>query len=262
MKKVLLPIAAVAVLCAAIFSCAKSDEVPATNEVTQDVKDAIFRLGFTSEGVFRAEGGYIVEGDIFLSDEDLQRDMSGLFLRVGDEEQYRTTNLVTGLPRTITVSVSSQLSQAYVDATDEAINRYNAQNLQLTFQRIASNGQIKIVKGNGNFLASAGFPSGGNPYGQVKVNTSQMNGQPLNTKASIIAHEMGHCIGFRHTDYMNRAYSCGGSPVNEGSAGVGAIHIPGTPTGPDPNSWMLSCICSGCNRPFNNNDQAALNYLY
>lgn len=40
---------------------------------------------------------------------------------------------------------------------------------------------------------------------------------------------MGHCIGFRHTDYMNRSYSCRGSAVNEGSAGVGAVYIPGTP---------------------------------
>jgi hypothetical protein len=80
--------------------------------------------------------------------------------------------------------------------------------------------------------------------------------------ASILAHEMGHCIGFRHTDYMDRSFSCGGSPTNEGASTVGAIQIPGTPAGPDPNSWMLSCIGSGQNRPFNANDKTALNYLY
>ncbi|WP_262510258.1 zinc-dependent metalloprotease [Sediminitomix flava] len=25
----------------------------------------------------------------------------------------------------------------------------------------------------------------------------------------IIAHEIGHCIGFCHTDYMDRSFSCG-----------------------------------------------------
>ena len=80
--------------------------------------------------------------------------------------------------------------------------------------------------------------------------------------ASIVAHEMGHCIGYRHTDYMNRAYSCGGHHSNEGSAGIGAVWIPGTPTGPDANSWMLACIGSGVNRPFTANDKVALNYLY
>ena len=61
---------------------------------------------------------------------------------------------------------------------------------------------------------------------------------------------------------MNRAYSCGGSPVNEGDGGVGAIHISGTPTGPDAGSWMLACIGNGVDRPFNGNDVTALNALY
>ena len=61
---------------------------------------------------------------------------------------------------------------------------------------------------------------------------------------------------------MDRSYSCNGSPVNEGDGGVGAILIPGTPSGPDANSWMLACIGNGINRPFNNNDKTALSYLY
>jgi hypothetical protein len=78
---------------------------------------------------------------------------------------------------------------------------------------------------------------------------------------SVIQHEIGHCIGMRHTDYMDRSYSCGGTATNEGSAGVGAIQIPGTPSGPDANSWMLACS-NGGNRTFNANDIIALNYLY
>jgi hypothetical protein len=74
---------------------------------------------------------------------------------------------------------------------------------------------------------------------------------------------MGHCIGFRHTDYMDRSYSCGGTPINEGgdTTGVGAVYIPGTPTGPDA-ACMLSCLTSISERPFNPNDVIALNYLY
>lgn len=80
---------------------------------------------------------------------------------------------------------------------------------------------------------------------------------------TVIAHEIGHCIGFRHTDYMNRAYSCG-SGGNEGQEnnGVGAVHIPGTPTGPDAASWMLACLSATTDRPFNSNDKVALAYLY
>jgi len=61
---------------------------------------------------------------------------------------------------------------------------------------------------------------------------------------------------------MQRQYSCGGQPVNEGASTIGAVLVPGTPSGPDPNSWMLACIGSGQNRPFNTNDVTALKYLY
>jgi hypothetical protein len=51
---------------------------------------------------------------------------------------------------------------------------------------------------------------------------------------------------------MNRSFEMS---VNEGSSGVGAIHIH-TPTGRS-GSWMLSCLAPP-NRPFNNNDKTAL----
>jgi hypothetical protein len=148
---------------------------------------------------------------------------------------------------------------AHVDAV---VARYNAQNLTLSFSRVAANGNINLVPANGSFLASAGFPSGGNPFNEVKINSRSLNGQPANTIVSVIAHEIGHCIGFRHTDYMDRSYSCGGSTTNEGASTVGAILIPGTPAGPDAGSWMLACIGSGQNRPFTPNDVTALTTLY
>lgn len=249
-------------ICIIIPGCKKSStETTQQPEIPQSVLDKIYNLGFSNRNVTQDEGDYVVEGDILISQSQLDNVPETQFLRVGSEEQYRTFNLVSGLPRTITVSISSRLS-SYTSALDEAISRYNAQNLQLKFLRVSSGGEIEIVRGGGNYLASAGFPSGGDPYGQVKLNANAVSGQPEATVASILAHEIGHCIGFRHTDYMNRSYSCGGQAVNEGASSVGAVHIPGTPTGPDPNSWMLSCIGSGQNRPFNSNDRTALNYLY
>lgn len=247
-----------------LVACKKdASVVPEQDAVSQSVLERIHNLGFSSQQVSVHEDGYLVEGDIIITEEDLNQKPSMVFLRVGTEEQYRTYNLVTSTPRNIRVSISNKLPSSYVAALDEALKRFNDQNLTITFSRVSSNADIDVVKGNGNYLASAGFPtSQGDPYGQVKVNSRAIGGQPQSTVATILAHEIGHCIGFRHTDYMNRSYSCGGSPTNEGASTVGAINIPGTPTGPDPNSWMLSCIGSGQNRPFNSNDKTALNYLY
>ena len=85
----------------------------------------------------------------------------------------------------------------------------------------------------------------------------------VNGIATIMAHEMGHCIGFRHTDYYNRAISCGGSVSDEGASTVGANLIPGTPSTATlaAQSWMLACT-DGSNRFFNSDDKTALNFLY
>lgn len=264
MRNALIKTTAVLTACVVVlFSCRKNAGTEQAAAISDDALEKIYNLGFSNKNVTLDEGTYVVEGDILLSENDLNAVPDLKFLRVGSAEQYRTFNLVTGFPRVITVSISSKLPSSYVAALDVAIGRYAAENLQITFQRVASNGNIDIVKGNGNYLASAGFPtSSGNPYGQIKVNSRAIGNQPQNTVASILAHEMGHCIGFRHTDYMNRSFSCGGQPVNEGASTVGAVQVPGTPAGPDAGSWMLSCIGSGDNRPFNSNDKTALAYLY
>lgn len=247
-------------------SCQKEEGEVTANEVSAMTLAKISNMGFNTQNVQRVDGGYLVEGDIMLSDSDLNVSLETNALRVGESEQYRTSNLVSvGSGRTIRVAITTSLPSSYVTALDEAIRRYNAENLLIKFQRVSSSYNILFSKAptGSTYLASAGFPSGGNPYNSVKVNSDYLGTNPgTNYLATILAHEMGHTIGFRHTDYMDRSYSCGGSYYNEGASTVGAIHIPGTPTGADPSSWMLACIGTGVNRYFNSNDRTALRYLY
>ena len=273
----ILTLAVLCLLTGGLYSCTKdknvAEEAPKQEELSAATLAQIKAQGFSTEGARKIEGGYLVEGDILLTDENLTQKVESPNLVIAKEEQYRTTNLVTGLPQIITVSVTN-LPQVYKNAANIMISRYNALGLSLTFQLATTGtiGKIDIVGFNegpsGGFitLGSAGFPtSTGKPFNKIRMNTNPAaygTNPNLNYLASVIQHEVGHCIGFRHTDYMNRAYSCGAAGAgNEGSAGVGAIHIPGTPTGPDANSWMLACS-NGGNRTFNANDIIALNYLY
>jgi hypothetical protein len=255
-----------------LTNCAPEPEEPLPNhQVPDEVLSQLDALGFhTQEGTFKVEGGYIVENDIFLSKERLAEMTAGKALGIASEEQYHTDNLVTGMPRTILVWVSTSFSSKYFSATDAAIARYNAENLGLSFQRTTTQSQadIQIVPspwyyGWFGILGSAGFPTAsGDPYNQIMLTKSYYDGvSNQGALTTTIAHEMGHCIGFRHTDYMDRSYSCGGATNNEGASDVGANHIPGTPTGPDAASWMLACS-DGSDRPFNANDKIALDYLY
>ena len=247
----------------AITSCKKEAKDPVQEQISEETMTKISNHGFGTSDVQKVEEGYLVEGDIILTEEFLNSTPGGNYLRIAENEQYRTTLLVTALPRNITISSSGTLSAGLSSAIDAAIARYNAQNLRITMTRVASGGDIviKLVNG-GNYIASSGFPTNnGSPYSTVKYNKQYQN-YSSGFMTTVIAHEVGHCIGFRHTDYMDRSYSCGGSPVNEGASSIGAVLIPGTPSGPDSGSWMLSCLSASTNRPFNNNDKTALAYLY
>ncbi|GAB2769516.1 hypothetical protein HNQ93_000341 [Hymenobacter luteus] len=264
--KVLAPLALLAVTSLSLSSCQEKANVEVKGQVSETTINQIRALGFTAAGAQQVEGGVRVEGDILLTNEMLASAPAGELLRVGEDEQYRTTNLVSGLPRVLTVKLEGSFPSAYVSAIDEAIRRYNAEGLRLTFRRITSGtANLPITSANlgpGVLGQSGGFPSGGNPAPGFKLSPTAINSTNVGYIATIMAHEIGHCIGFRHTDYFNRAYSCGGSATNEGASTVGAILIPGTPSGADPNSWMLACVGNGVSRPFNSNDRVALSYVY
>jgi hypothetical protein len=245
-----------------LTSCKKAAKETAQQDISDATLAKIYNHGFGTSNVQKTEEGYLVEGDIILTEEFLNSVPGGNLLRIAGNEQYHTTNLVTGLPRNITISSSGGLNANVSAGIDAAIARYNAENLLITMTRVPSGGDINIRGiGGGNYIASAGFPTGGNPYNEVKFN-KQYSNYSLGFVTTVIAHEVGHCVGFRHTDWMDRSYSCGGAPSNEGASTVGAILIPGTPSGPDSGSWMLSCLSATTNRPFNANDVTALNYLF
>ena len=253
-----------------ISASCKKENAASVNEVSQDILKKIATQGFNIEDVRRINNVYLVEGDILLTDENLNSKSTSPNLLIATSEQYRTTNLVTGLPKTITVSVSGTLVGVAVwsKAVDGAINRYNRLGLSIKFKRVASDGNIDINGFNEGFngkyitLGFAGFPTNnGAPYNKITLNTNTgAYGVSPNQGfiTSVLQHEIGHCIGFRHTDYFNRALSCGGQAANEAGD---AIKIWGTPSGFSSESFMLACS-SGKDRGFNFNDLIALYYLY
>jgi hypothetical protein len=262
------------VLAVTLFSCKKtSTETLQDNEISSEIKAKISALGFGTSNVQKTDDGYLVEGDINLTNELLNSTPDQKLIRIAGNEQYRTTNLVTATTaRTIKILVSN-LGAAFISGTDLAISRYNALGLKLSFVRITTGtpditilGFNQRPKGGYITLGSSGFPTNGNPYNTVKMNTNaQAYGTNPNVDyvGSVIQHEVGHCIGMRHTDYYDRSISCGGSVSNEGASTIGAILIPGTPSTATnaAGSWMLACS-NGGDRTFNADDIVGLNYLY
>jgi hypothetical protein len=227
----------------------------------QEIVSNLQQAGFPADDI------QIVDGQVFVgNDAHVTLEASREMIQApAGEEQYRTTNLVgTGVSKICIVPTSTFNSYSNLSAgLDAAISNYNARGLRLTFQRggtgCTATISAKTMSGTGG---SAGFPSGGLPYGTINIGTG-LQSYSVGVNKHVITHELGHCIGFRHSDYYNRAISCGGAVSNEGTAGVGAILIPGTPsTAVSGGSVMNSCFSSSSTGTWTSSDITALNYLY
>jgi len=272
MKRIFSLVTLAVIVC--LSGCKKeADEVAgAANEVNnggaeKGVAEKLRAAGFDlSQGFFKYQNGYMVEYDIFLTEAQIDELASQESPKSGRTTHYRTTNLVAGLPRTLQVYMDPSFGTYMQNAFDQALARYNVLNTALTFQRTtnASAASISILafyEVSNTLGFSGGFPTNGNPATTIRLNTYFYNNSSQRPDAAtVVAHEIGHAIGFRHTDFMNRAFSCG-SGGNEGDAGVGAIHVPGTPTTPSANSWMLACS-NNTDRPFTAEDVVSINTLY
>ncbi|OJJ18754.1 protease B [marine bacterium AO1-C] len=266
-------VALVATLCCT-FACTQTEQRP-QDEIPPEVLAKIKTMGFSTEGVLKADDGYIVERDIFIPVERLGEQYENpLVLRAGQEEQYRTTNVVnTNGGRVVTIYLDTRFNSNYQTALQGAIGAYNNLNLDLSFQQTnnESGADIRITRLNRflelfGVLGSAGFPTAsGDPFNRIQLSGVMESsfGYSIGAIATVIGHEIGHCIGFRHTDYFDRSISCGGATDPEPAAPEGAILIPGTPSGANlaDASWMLACS-DGSTRRFNADDITALNWMY
>ncbi|MBZ4334980.1 zinc-dependent metalloprotease [Corallococcus interemptor] len=246
--------------CGALLSGCGND-VEAEN---QEIVSNLIEAGFPADDIMVADGQVYVGRDAHVS---LEASREMLQPATKDtQEQYRTTNLVSSTKTKICINPTSTFNSysRLSQGLDLAIQNYNQRGLSFTMARgpttgCSANITATVMSGAGG---SAGFPSGGNPYGTINIGTG-LQSYSVDVNEHVITHELGHCIGFRHSDYYNRSISCGGSATNEGTAGVGAILISGTPsTATVGGSIMNSCFRSTESGEFTSTDITALNALY
>ena len=243
-------------------------------ELLNSINSLDIDVGVITIGDFHLPDGSIEER-IYIGEDIImtRHEIEQLNQSQSHNRQYRTFNLVTGSNRTIDIlgytGGSQALSSKAQTALQWAVDNYNNLNTTLQFNlTYGTNYQAadmvvydNTVNTPGGTGGVAGFPnSSGQPHKFIQIYGIEQF--TTNVNEHVITHEIGHSIGFRHSDWFDRLSCPASAQGNEGTGSDGAVHVPGTPTGRDLTSVMQACFSTSEDGEFNGNDVTALEFMY
>lgn len=237
--------------------------------------------GMENEKVEALNGGYLIGDDIIIYESKL-RDGSYFGKIANGENLHAISTTVSGSPfiyRTIRLKFATNIPETstYMNwryATESAIFEYNrVRNLRLKFQIVTSESYDLLITAENpptgplpsNVIASGEWPSGGNPGNKIYINPSFSSQSSITEsgKKYNMAHEIGHNIGFRHTNYISTGESTSGATnvAGTGDYDPSSVMNGGTAL----NSWTaftyLDLLAFRTIYPYDNRENAFFSYI-
>lgn len=199
----------------AIFSLScqdVSDDLIARKDYDQDMV-ALTNMGFSKSKVKDIGDSYLIDGCLAVNKKEL----------VGTRQAY--TGFIVKNSGNIKVFVQSEVPDVWKKGTTQAIAEFNKlTGTSLRFSEVARESEANLVVRYGyssdipnSVIAWAESPSSTGLVGRyVNVNSKFVAFKPSESIAKYnMAHEIGHAVGFRHTNLVD---------MGEG----GGIHVTGT----------------------------------
>ena len=249
------------VLFACIFTACSQDstcegviEKSTVSDLEKKIQHLSENYGFSINDIKSEDSVLVAEDDIMFNVNDFWDKYS---LPSYTRAHYRSTNTVSSNYRTIRITTPSygdpnEVPTEWLYAIVNAMDAWNSLNGDIEFT-LGNNytATILIVYGyisGDTVVARASFPSSttGKPGSAIAINSDCVYTLTANQKTQVMIHELGHCIGFMHTDVV------GDVLLNSGDQNT-----------TDPNSVMQRYVLSNPTSPyFSQYDIAAYNLLY
>ena len=237
-----------------IVSCTKESQDLYNYEESPDVNylEIIKYLELDTSSAIDMGDYFLVEGDIMLSKEQLfqERNIS--------TRQVRDQNTVSFAYRyNMKVRIDSSIPTAWHATIQQALNAWNSGGSVYLKIVTTSNQDILIKKGNIEYAYAAASPpsSNGAPGSEIVI-SDLFYSLSANKQQLVIVHELGHTLGFRHTNWS--------ADPNKNGTYIAIAGTPNSGTNPDPNSVMNWDIAFNSQSwsGFSSYDRIAIGKLY
>ncbi|MBO9616509.1 MAG: hypothetical protein J7619_27720 [Dyadobacter sp.] len=264
MKQLVLSVIALA----GLFSCQENEistikneevqvEKPNQAQTSQKVYSYIKSLGFKDSEIKDIGNDFLVDGDM-LFDKSVVPDT--LNNRNGRVQQYGVSNYIGYNEQPfVTVRIDPSMSAYTNDITAAIANWNNVPGCRVNLTLVTgSDADIAIYNSDlgSNTCGNAYTPINGQAGNRININVNVVASFSTLQRRRTITHELGHAIGFAHTNWSSIG------ETNEGNWQGSLQHIFGTPTGTDANSLMNGGECNFGATALSSNDILTAQFLY